>query len=231
MAQNRKKLSSGKKRFSMELSGVEFLGWAGLLLLVCLWFFVLGVLVGRGLVPVTGLGPPLEEELARAKEESLQKQESQAQSDVRINFHKALKEEGVAPPAAPKSAPPKPPGPAPAESAKPEAPAAVSPASQPSTAKTPAPSTSEDSSQKAIPADAGKPFTIQVAAVKDARSAEEVIAKLKKNGFDAYSVEVRLDDGAVWHRIRSGAFESREAAAPLLSKLKKAGYGPVLVPR
>ena len=108
MAQNRKKLSSGKKRFSLELSGAELFGWTGLLLLVCLWFFVLGLLVGRGLVPVTGIGTPLEKELAQARQESLKQKEAEAevQAQVRIDFHEALKEDKARPLKIPAPLPP-----------------------------------------------------------------------------------------------------------------------------
>lgn len=202
----------------MDLSGVELFGWTGLLLLVCLWFFVLGVLVGRGMVPVTGIGTPLEKELAQARQESLKQKEAEAevQAQVRIDFHEALKEDKARPLKIPAPLPP---------AADKVTPAAPTPAVQ---AKPPA---SETPPVKAASADAEKMFTIQVAAIKDPRAAQEMIEKLKKKGFDAYSIKAELADGVVWHRIRCGAFESREAAGPLLSNLKEAGYGPVLVPR
>ncbi|ABW69017.1 SPOR domain-containing protein [Desulfosudis oleivorans] len=216
MALNRKKRTSGRKRFSIEMSGGELFGWTGLLLVVCLWFFVLGLLVGRGWVPVPGVGSPLKKELAQARENTLAQKAAEAQ--VRLDFHEALKTDDPRPPEGPAVL----------------APATVKPSSPPVPAPTAAPPEAKKapSSEKPVPADTdSKIFTIQVAAVKDAEAARDLIETLKKKGFDAYITQAELAGGIVWHRIRCGAFENREAASPLLSRLKDAGYGPMLVRR
>jgi len=200
----------------MEMSSGELFGWTGLLLVVCLWFFVLGLLVGRGWVPVPGVGSPLKKELAQARENTLAQKAAEAQ--VRLDFHEALKTDDPRPPEGPAVL----------------TPATVKPSSPPEPAPKPAPPEvpTAPSPEKPAPTDTdGKIFTIQVAAVRDAKAAEKMIETLKEKGFDAYTTQAEVTDGIVWHRIRCGAFESREEASPLLSRLKDAGYGPMLVRR
>jgi cell division septation protein DedD len=172
--------------------------------------------VGRGWVPAPGRGTPLEKELAQARENRLEQKAAEAQ--VRIDFHEALKTDD----------------PRPSEGPAALAPSTVKPSSPPVPAPTAAPPEVKKapSSEKPVPADTdSKIFTIQVAAVKDAEAARDLIETLKKKGFDAYITQAELAGGIVWHRIRCGAFENREAASPLLSRLKDAGYGPMLVRR
>lgn len=214
MALNRKKRASGRKRFSMEMSGGELFGWAGMLVVVCLWFFVLGLLVGRGWVPVPGGGTSLEKELAQARKNTLQKKAAEVQG--RLDFHEALKTDAPRPPEGPAVL----------------TPATVKPSSSPAPVEKADPPKPPSASGKPVPAETdSRIFTIQVAAVRDAKAAEKMIETLQEKGFDAYTTQAEVTDGIVWHRIRCGAFESREEASPLLSRLKDAGYGPMLVRR
>ena len=59
MAKNKKTPTIKKKRFTLALSPAEVLGWSALLVFICGCFFVLGIFVGRGLVPVPGENDPI----------------------------------------------------------------------------------------------------------------------------------------------------------------------------
>ena len=65
------------------------------------------------------------------------------------------------------------------------------------------------------------PFTIQVAALKDALLADKMTAQLKKKGYPAYRVFVQIPDKGIWYRIRVGVFQNRDEAQSTLNRLKK----------
>ncbi len=64
---------------------------------------------------------------------------------------------------------------------------------------------------------AGKPYSIQIRAIRDAEEAQRVILALRAKGFDAYSLKVDLKDIGIWHRIFIGHFPNEEEAARYLS--------------
>ncbi|MDY6904137.1 MAG: SPOR domain-containing protein [Thermodesulfobacteriota bacterium] len=217
MAEN-KKTPAKEKKGGPAFSLSEAAGWLGVLVFVCAWFFVLGILVGRGFVPA----PPTEadslnEFLQHKRAESIENQAQDTPSnDLKLGFHEALKTD------------------APAD--RHDIPSASSPVNE-----TPAVKTPKTTKPDNIPTPAGSPdaptakndgekiFTIQVAAVRDESDAVALISKLKKKGFSAYSTTVELSGGNRWYRIRCGAYESRQAAAPTLDKLEDEGFGPMLV--
>lgn len=55
-------------------------------------------------------------------------------------------------------------------------------------------------------------FTVQVAALKDSKDAKELASKLVANGFLAYSVTGKSDDGNLWYRVRVGKFQNKQGA-------------------
>lgn len=65
----------------------------------------------------------------------------------------------------------------------------------------------------------GNPWTVQVNAFPDPRSAQTWVDKLKSKGYKAYSAEV-LNNGKTWHRVRVGQFASREEAEKLEQTLR-----------
>ena len=64
-------------------------------------------------------------------------------------------------------------------------------------------------------------FTIQVAALKENRDAAELAGKLKKEGFPAYNISGKSDDGSLWHRVRIGKFSQKEEAEKMKQELLK----------
>jgi cell division septation protein DedD len=72
-------------------------------------------------------------------------------------------------------------------------------------------------------------FTIQIAASKNIKSAERLVATLRKKGFQAYQIRAEVAGKGVWYRVRVGAFEDRRAAKKFLEKLKASRYGGMVV--
>jgi general secretion pathway protein D len=79
---------------------------------------------------------------------------------------------------------------------------------------------------KAVIGSAG--FTIQVASIKDAKTAQELVTKLNAMNYAAYMVR-SLAQGQVWHRVRIGFFNTRAEAAETLKALRKHKYAPILI--
>lgn len=55
-------------------------------------------------------------------------------------------------------------------------------------------------------------FTIQVSSFLEPDQADGLVSELKRKGFEAHRVSAEVN-GRVWHRVRVGAFDSREEAA------------------
>lgn len=124
----------------------------------------------------------------------------------------------AAPPAVSMAAAPQTPRPA-----APKAAAAVAPAPKPaapSASKTAAPA-----APKAVTAPAAAPegmYTVQVFSSTNQRSAQELMATLKKKGFPAYLNQFQAEDKKTWYRVRVGKGTKAEAEA-LAARLKQDG--------
>ena len=131
----------------------------------------------------------------------------------------------IAEPAAePAAAPGEPPRPAepPATAARPPSPPPAK-ATQPPSAQPMAPSPPPPAA-----APAGERFAVQVAALSSAAAAKELVARLKKGGFNAYVEAVSTADGTL-HRVRVGPFASREEAQRAAEKVKAGGHKATVV--
>lgn len=118
------------------------------------------------------------------------------------------------------SAPPKLAGPPPKV-----APVRAAVASAPPPAKTAPPEPSRAAAEEAAKtADAGrkpaparvpvarsKPYNIQIGAVMDKRSAEDMVGRLRRLGYLPYIVETDIE-GQAWYRVRVGPYESEAEA-------------------
>ena len=71
-------------------------------------------------------------------------------------------------------------------------------------------------------------FTIQIASYRALEDAAKQVAYLKSKGFAAYRSMGRIDN-TVWHRVRTGAFESRRAAEKKLVKLKQQDLDGIII--
>lgn len=193
----------------MELSLAEATGWFALLVFICGWFFVLGILVGRGLVTVPEESESFKKFFAEARQSPPDERPATPAEPV----------PAVKPPAAPSERN------APAVQAPPS-PAAEKPKKSPAAP----PVEKEETGEK--PQDfKGKIFTIQVAAVRDQPSADRFLDALKKKKYAPYIVKATPSDGVTWYRLRCGAFSDRAEAAPVLDQLRKDGFSPILVRR
>ncbi len=71
-------------------------------------------------------------------------------------------------------------------------------------------------------------YTVQVASVKLADKANEILAELTAKGFAAYLVRTDVN-GTIWYRVRIGYFTDKGAADPVMDQLKAGQYSPMLI--
>lgn len=205
--------------------------------LVCLWMFVLGLLVGRGTAPVRFNVERLQDELAALKattiDETTQHYRVAFQDldqEMDLGFHEALKDEktelpktlpstAAAKPETSKQTTPKPAASAPAQT---ETPKEKAEAAVPKKTKASEP-------QKTEAPDTSKPWVIQVAATQDEAQGTQLVQRLKKSGYPAYLTKVAIPDKGTWFRVRVGGYASREAAESDLVKLEKERYSPMII--
>ncbi len=198
----------------------------GILFFVSAWMFVLGVLVGRGTAPVHFDIESLQKELAALKQAVEQKEQAwykdrfgASQGSPGFEFHEALKKNtpesksdlefgGPEKPASISKRFPVPERKKPAET-RPE-PADVKPAA-PAADPPPVPD----------PADAEGSLTIQVAALKDAKAADNQVADLIRRGYPAYRSVATIAGQGTWYRVRVGSFKDKTTAVRMLERLQK----------
>jgi cell division protein FtsN len=71
-------------------------------------------------------------------------------------------------------------------------------------------------------------LTIQIAAFKDVKGADEKISILKAKGYSAYKTLGNVQD-QTWHRVRVGRFSTTEVARTYLRKLKKDNINGIII--
>lgn len=229
-----KKNSSG-----MQISRKGMLVWGGLIIFIAGWMFVLGIMVGRGMAPVNLEVGKLEQELAALKAKMLEQEKAKVEAQLsgkesnlpELGYPEALtsskKEEPFK--SLPKQVPVK---------ARKAAEATKKPAAAPKPTPKPIPAVKQaaPANPKTGPrSDAGRTvaqkgqFSIQVAAVQNVRSAEQLTANLRKKGYRAYQMRSELAGRGVWYRVRVGAFRDRGEANRMLAKLKADNFGGMVV--
>lgn len=221
-----------RKKPLLTLSSKAIAGWVVVMFIVSAWMFGMGVMVGRGTAPI-------QFDLDRLKRtlESLNKPSPASKKDVapiesaemkdktKLDFYEALPKNredtdmpAIAKPpppvAAKEPAPQKPPEP-PATQKVEKSAAAPGPASAPPPAA-------------AAP---GKPYTVQVSAVRTEEEARSLLEKLRQKGYAGYIEPIAIPDKGTWYRVRMGEFPSKEFAGSTLNRLKKDGFTPVVVPK
>jgi len=229
---------SGKKAADAADVKRKRLGVAIGFVLVSACMFFIGVLVGRGTAPVQFDIQALQDELLELRQtvEAKRRQMMEGQpagsgKAEDLEFYEALKATDDAtakdplqqladyqpePPSASETpATTEPPAP---KTADVPTPAPETPPKEQPAVKPPAVSVSAKPSTPAAPA---AKLTIQVASVRDSRSAGLMVEKLRKKGYPAYSSATRIPGKGVWYRVRIGEFDSRPVAERMLQKLKK----------
>ena len=235
---NKRKAPEFKKPF-IVLTRKKIVGWSLLIFFLCAWMFVLGVLVGRGTAPLKFDLAALEKKLAASgKDASVQEGKARPQKDAtsvkdktKLDFYEALKEdkEDTKVAALPKPKVAERPVEKPAEKASaPAKTANKSQSSEPAQQKTPP---KEKTVAVAKTNTTGPTYTIQAAAVRNARDADRLIQKLKKRGYPAYRTIGKVQGKGIWFRVRVGSYKSKSEARRTLDQLKKEGHKPILVLR
>ena len=197
--------------------------------------FIVGLLVGRGTAPVRFDIEKLQNELAELRKDASEREKKKDLKTVKkvkdkteLDFYEALKEK---PPAEPvkKIEPIKPPG---GQKVKPSEKKAVPPKK---TGKKAVKAAGKKAPSKKDPKafttkkNSEGNFTIQVAALKDTKVAEQLVDRLKKKGYSAYRTIVKIPGKGVWYRIRIGSYHTRADAARTLKRLKQDGLEGFLV--
>ncbi len=209
--------------------------------------FLFGIWVGRD---ITERRLAREERVVRMAVPEQPTPEAPQQSDVDLVFFETLKRRAeqrlkqteaatVATPAPPRGTA----APAPAQPAaspvatraaapvatRPAAPPTMKPTARPATPRPTAPSgptrtprtSAGEGSESGEWADAG--WTVQVGATTDQEQAAAIAARLRRQGYDAYTLESPVR-GQTLYRVRVGRFASRDKALELEGRLKQAGH-------
>jgi cell division protein FtsN len=209
--------------------------WAGVVLFMAAWMFLLGVLVGRGTAPVQFDIDQLQRSLLAKREAAGKEQQDQLLQETQngtnktdLDFYEVLKspanDDQLSPAAIATEAPP---------ADKVQDPKVIRPkvvakrkkplSTDPPEAARPAPPPVKDNSPAAN-------FTIQVASLNEARAAEEMVAKLVKKGYPAYATRTVVSN-KTWYRVRIGGFKERREAESLVARLKREKMAPIIVNR
>jgi len=236
----KEKTSSPKMESSKKQSRRGQILWIGLTLFVCAWMFVLGILVGREMVPVKFDIEKLQNELAALKEAVIKKELDQYKIDsntddskTKMGFYESLKktggEAGLKNDTINHQEKPEPKKTASLQNKK---------MSTQKTGPAPKAKTSDlkevtQNNPPAVvrPEGAGNKFTIQVASLKDSGIADKLVDRLKKGGYPAYRSIGKVPGKGIWYRVRVGYFNSRSEAGPTIKQLKKEKIDGIIVQR
>ena len=223
------------KKTKSEKTGGGFLGgkagWYVTLFVVSCWMFVIGVLVGRGTMPIRFKINPIKIELSRLKEADREKELEKikaaadaANAPADLGFYEELK----------KKTPP----PEPKKTAESKVGSKKLPAPVKKEAKKPGRTrvikkkvTKSPDIKQAVPQPpAGdRQYTIQAASIKELAEAEKMVAQLKDKGYPAYKTIGIVPDTGIWFRVRIGRYGSKAESADTLNRLEKEGYKPILI--
>ena len=212
MKKNKRKTPEFKKPF-LVLNRRKLAGWAVAIFFLCAWMFVLGVLVGRDTAPLKFDIKKLQQgqddsqqQLPANDQGRILKDAVGVKDKTKLGFYERLPEDqqDTEVPEIKKQL---------EDNQKTKA--AIQPKATESTASTKKPT--------------GPVYTVQAASVKNAKDADQLVAKLKKKGFPAYRTLGKVPEKGIWFRVRIGKYSSRSEAQKTLQKLKKLGLKPILV--
>jgi cell division septation protein DedD len=234
------KKPSQKKKSSKKQTRKGLILWIGLTLFFCAWMFVLGILVGREMVPVKFDIEKLQNELAALKEAVIKKELDQYKIDsntgdskTKMGFYETLKKTGGE--AGLKNDTIKRP-----KEPEPKKIASLQKKKMLTSKTVPAPKAKTSDLKKVTQNNppavekqdrAGNKFTIQVASLRDSGTADKLVSRLKKGGYPAYRSIGKVPGKGIWYRVRVGYFNSRSGAGPTLKRLKKEKIDAIIVQR
>jgi cell division septation protein DedD len=248
----KEKKPAEKKKLPKKQTRKGLILWVGLTLFVCAWMFVLGILVGREMVPVKFDIEKLQNELAALKEAVVKKELDQYEmesntdeSKTKMGFYETLKktdDEGRLKNdiiSRQKGSEPKKTAslqkkklPTPKTVAAPKVKSLDSKrASQNNPSAVASLPVSKTRRGDQVYDRSGNTFTIQVASLKDPKIADKMVGRLKKRGYSAYRSIGKVPGKGIWYRVRVGSFNSRTEAGPTLKRLKKDRIDGIIVQR
>ena len=247
MAKPRTTTPKPKPVWQLSRRGVA--GCVAVFLAACAWTFFLGVLVGRGTAPVhfdmKKLGQDLQALRAQVQDQEAQQLEHYSkaiESKSDLDFYEALKASGdkvtvdpdltrsppqptaVIPPDAPESDDT---APTPDDVPIKRRMAGLQPKAAKAIVRKPDPA---QHASAAAPSSAGA-FTLQVASLQDAKMADEMVARLRREGYQALQTAVTIPGKGRWFRVQVGRFADRQAARATTRALEAKGLQPILVSR
>jgi len=225
----KEKTPSPKTESSKKQSRKGRILWIGLTLFVCAWMFVLGILVGREMVPVKFDIEKLQNELADLKEAVIKKELDQYKIDsntddskTKMGFYETLKKTGDEAKLKNNTVNRQ-------EKSEPKKTASLQNKKM-STRKT-APEPKERTIDSTKVNQNNNKFTIQIASLKDSGIADRLVERLKKGGYPAYRSIGKVPGKGIWYRVRVGYFNSRSEAGPTFNRLKKEKIDAIIVQR
>jgi len=225
----KEKTPSPQKESSKKQTRKGRILWIGLTLFVCAWMFVLGILVGREMVPVKFDIEKLQNELAALKETVIKKELDQYKIDsntddtkTKMGFYETLKKTGD-------EARLKNDTISPQKKSEPKKIASLENKKMPNQETGPAPKVKTLDSKKVT--QNNNKFTIQIASLKDSGVADRLVNRLKKEGYPAYRSIGKVPGKGIWYRVRVGYFNSKSEAGPTLNQLKKEKIEAIIVQR
>lgn len=199
-SQSKKKASGKGGRFALQLTRKKLFLWLTLAFLAMVWMFILGILVGRGLSPVRFDVQKLKKELMALKQETLKRDQARfetAADDLSgnpdLDFYKILTDKKK-------------------EARFKFAKTDVQPAK---------PKASSPKDSKANKVGGQGLLTIQVASLKNAKRARQVIAHLRGKGYDAYEVTTGTPGKGAYYRVRVGHFADSSEAGRVAARLRQ----------
>ena len=223
----KEKTPSLKKKSSKKQTRKGLIPWIGLTLFVCAWMFVLGILVGREMVPVKFDIEKLQNDLAALKEAVIKKELDQYKIDsntddskTKMGFYETLKKTGSDAGLKNDTIERQ-------KKSEPKKTASLQKKKMPTRKTGPAPKVKTSDSKKA--SQNNNKFTIQVSSLKDSGIADKLVSRLKKGGYPAYRSIGKVPGKGIWYRVRVGYFNSRSEAGSTLNRLKKEKIDAIIV--
>lgn len=211
-------------------SGRALALWLGVAFLGAVSVFSLGVLVGRSLSTVGRMPPPAQSPPVRVKLEPMLTEPEKppekapaSKGQIDAGLYQALQEQkgtgeakgspggvGLLPEAG-----------KPGEVVTKAEPAKGEPAKKAEPEKRVETSRSKAPAEARAPAQSAGRYTVQVASFSDRAPAQQMVERLRKNGYTAEIRTVNLDKRGIWHRVRVGAYATEEEARRVAQALQK----------
>lgn len=188
-------------KYVFELTRKQVFLWSGLIFVAMAWMFTLGLYVGRGLSPIRFDIQDIKKELIALKEAAAKREKETFGGGG-----------GTA-------------------SAKPELDfyEVLTDKKKEALIKS-AKSTDKERMPERTATEVRKGLlTVQVASLKNGKEAQEIVARLKDKGYDAYEVSANIPGKGVYHRVRVGHFGDSSDAGRLAAKLKQDNFEAIIV--